>query len=151
MNLAISNRTMFLDVNGVRSSRGISADKVNELVETGGLLWVFDLGLSKSQKPIRTLRFWAQEIIEPAGVDFLPLGEVIAKILPARREAFSGSEIGQIFMVSRPTVKRLGAALQGKISIKRVLTVEREPLADFLRRRWVGARSAIDGRKAIDE
>jgi hypothetical protein len=139
---------MFLDVNGVRSSRGISADKVNELVESGGLLWVFNLGLSKSQKPIRTLRFWAQEIIEPAGVTGLRLDEVIAKILPTSRQAFSGSEIGQIFMVSRPTVKRLGAELQGKISNKRVLTVERKPLADFLRRRWVGDVNSIKNARA---
>jgi hypothetical protein len=56
VHLPISARTVFLDVNGVRASRGISADKVNEMVDTGELLWVFNVGRIIGRPVIKNLR-----------------------------------------------------------------------------------------------
>jgi len=125
-----------LDVNGVRALRGLTADKVKELVDEGKFFYVFDLG--RKENGIRHLRFWVHEVVNPSGFAGMPLPEVIAKILPVSRGTFSGSEIGQWFLVSRPTVKRIGVECQGKVSSCRVLTIPRAPLAAFLSRRWVG-------------
>ena len=95
--LPLSSRTVFLDVNGVRAARGISADKVSELVESGELIWVFNLGAAGES--IRELRFLAQEVVNPSGMARVQLPEVIAKILPVRRRTFNGAEIGQWFLV----------------------------------------------------
>jgi hypothetical protein len=135
--LPVSHRTIFLDVNGVRAARGISADKVNELVEAGGLLWVFNMGRRQKDKGIRNLRFWLPEIVNPSGMTSFKLEEVISKILPASRPAFSGSEICQWFLVSRPTVMRLGVECRGVVS-KQALTVARPSLVSYLQRRWIG-------------
>jgi|GEM_PF-2426326 hypothetical protein len=139
--LPVSHRTVLLDVNGVRSARGISADKVIELAESGELLWVFNMGRIQNEKAIRNLRFWLPEIVNPSGMVGFKLEEMISKILPASRPDFTGGEIGQWFLVSRPTVKRIGAECHGTVKSKRFLTVTRQALASYLRRRWVGADS----------
>jgi hypothetical protein len=141
--LPVSHRTIFLDVNGVRAARGISADKVNELVEVGKLLWVFNMGRMQSNKAIRNLRFWLPEVVNPSGATSFQLEEVISKILPVSRQTFSGGEICQWFLVSRPTVMRLSAECHG-VKSKRVLSVARTSLASYLQRRWIGA----DGKAA---
>ena len=64
--LPISNGTVFLDLNGVRAARGIGADKVNQLVESGELLWVFDVAHSHGGNHPRNLRFWLPKIADPA-------------------------------------------------------------------------------------
>jgi len=137
--LPISERTVFLDVNGVRAARGISANKVCELVESGKLLWVFDVGQMRGKKK-RALRFWAQEIVDAGAVAKLKLDDVISKILPVSRRSFNGAEIGQWFLVSRPTVQRIGSETRSGVK-SRLLHVRRDSLAEFLRKNWLGAGS----------
>ena len=137
-NLPISPRTVFVDINGVRASRGVSADKVKELAEAGKLLWVFNLGRANSGAGKHDLRFWLPEVFNPAAVAHFNLEDVISNILPARRQAFNGSEIGQWFLVSRPTVRRISSECGGTILNKRFLRVSRERLAGYLRKCWMG-------------
>jgi len=137
--IAISDRTVFLDINGVRAARGCSADKVNALVDSGDLLWVFDLGKRRGKKHLRELRFWCPEIVEAGQVAKLDLADVILRILPIGRQSFNGSELCQWFLISRATVKRIGREIGGTVK-NGLLYVQREPLADFLRRRWIGGQ-----------
>jgi len=139
----ISGRTVFLDVNGVRAARGISADKVCDLVESGALLWVFNLG--RNGKSIRELRFFVHEVANPSGWASMRLPEVIAKILPVSRRQFSASELTQWFLISRPTAYRLGGELGGVVK-NRIIQFERPALAGYLESRWLGAPANAAGR-----
>jgi hypothetical protein len=135
--LPISNGTVFLDLNGVRAARGISADKVNQLVESGELLWVFNLAQAHGGKHPRNLRFWLPEIADARAVRQLSLDAVISKILPPGRSTINGAEIGRWFLVSRPTVKLIGKNLRGAVK-NRLLHVRRDSLAHWLQQRWIG-------------
>lgn len=136
--LPISERTVFLDANGVRAARGISIARVKELVESGELLWVWNIGRQTGETGNRTLRFWVPEILDAPAVAALELDAVIDRILPPSRHNFNGSELCQWFLISRQTVQRIGRALGGVVS-NRLLYVERPALAGFLRTRWIGA------------
>lgn len=138
--LPLSNRTVFLDVNGVRAARGISADKVSELAEAGELIWVFNMGMKANS--IRHLRFWAREVTNPAGWANMRLPEVIAQILPVSRQHINGAEIAQWFLVSRPTACRLGSDLGGTLK-NNTWHVERQALAGYLESRWLGAAARM--------
>ena len=135
--LPISNGTVFLDMNGVRAARGISADKVNELVESGELLWVFNVAQAHGGNHPRNLRFWLPEIVDARAVSQLSLDTVISKILPPGRSAINGAEIGRWFLVSRPTVKHIGEKLGGAVK-NQLLHVGRDALVRWLRQRWIG-------------
>jgi hypothetical protein len=137
--IPISDRTMFLDLNGVRATRGCNADKVNALVDSGDLLWVFDMGQGRGKKHLRELRFWSPEIVDAFAVSKLKLADVILQILPPGRRTFNGSELCQWFLVSRPTVQKIGKEVGGVVK-NGLLRVERERLADYLRQRWIGGQ-----------
>jgi len=132
--IAISDRTVFVDVNAVRAARGCSTDKVNELVDSE-LIWVFDLAQGKREK---FLRFWLAEILDSHATARLTFDEVMTKILPASRKTVNGSEIAQWFLVTRTTVQKIGRELGGVVK-KGLLHVERDRLATWLRRRWIGS------------
>ena len=146
--LPISERTVFLDVNGVRAARGISTARVNELVESGELLWAWNIGRQAGETGSRTLRFWAPCVLNPQAVAALGIENVIDRILPPSRHNFNGSELCQAFLISRQTVQRIGRALGGVVS-NRLLYVERPALVDFLKARWIAADSVYTGRKTI--
>jgi hypothetical protein len=135
--LPISRRTVFLSTDGIRAARGISTDKVKQMVDDGGLLWVFNLGRLPGDGHIRHLRFWLPEILDASAVAKLGIEEVVSKIIPAGRRTVNGSELGQWFLISRPTVSRIGRETGGKLK-NRVWHVEREALANYLRSRWIG-------------
>ena len=133
--LPVSDRTVFLDLNGVRAARGTSADKVRCLAESGGLIWVFNFANGQSET---CLRFWLPELLDARAVARLKLDDVISQILPPNRRSFNGSEIGQWFLVSKPTVQRIGREVGGVVK-DRLLYVQRERLVNYLRQRWIGA------------
>lgn len=140
--LAISSRTVFVDVAFVRAARGISADKVRELVDAGKLLWVFNLARTNERSRPRHLRFWSPEILNAQAVADLRLENVIEKILPAARHRFNGAEIGRWLMISRSKVQQLGFELTGVLENRRLLHIPRQPLADYLASRWIGGAKA---------
>ena len=136
--LPISDRTVFVDMNAVRAARGATTDKIKALVDSGGLLWVFNIGRSPGESHPRQLRFWLPEVLDAGAVADLTLAAVIDRILPPTRQTFNGSELGQWFMVSKPTVQRLGRQLAGTVQ-NRLWRVERQAVATFLKARWIGA------------
>ena len=135
--IEISPRTVFLDTNGVRAARGWSADHVNAAIDSGDLLWVFDLSCGRGKKHLRELRFWFPEIVNSKAVAKLELAEVILKILPWSRTTFNSSELCQWFLLSRPTMMRIGRELSG-FQKNRMLRVQRAPLANYLKKHWIG-------------
>ena len=136
-NLPLSERTIFLDKNGVRAARGISAEKVNALVESE-LVWVFNLGYKHDERHERNLRFWLPEILDARAVENLKLDDVLARILPPGRRMINGSELSQWFLLSPPSVGRIARQAGGVVK-NGLLYVERDRLAAWLRQRWIGA------------
>jgi hypothetical protein len=137
--LPISDRTVFVDMNTIRMARGATTDKIKALVDSGGLMWVFDIGRAPGGSHTRQLRFWLPEVMDAGAVADLTLAAVIDRILPPARQTFNGSELGQWLMVSKPTVQRLGRQLAGTVQ-NRLWRVERQALATFLAARWIGAQ-----------
>lgn len=136
--IPISNQTVFLDLSGVRAVRGGGVEEIHALVESGALMWVFDFGGINGNSHQRNLRFWLPEIRDAAAVAKLGLPAVIGQILPVRRSLIFGREITQWFGVSRQTTQRIGRETGGIVKAHR-LQIQREALADFLARRWIGA------------
>jgi hypothetical protein len=135
--LPISNRTVFLDLNGVRVARGLIADKVFHMAESGELLWVFNMGRVHDDRHPRNLRFWLPEIVDSRATKSFDLDAVILNILPPGRSSINGSEICHWFLVSRQTVQKIGIQTGGVVK-NRLLHIRRDALAKWLRARWIG-------------
>jgi hypothetical protein len=133
--VSISDRTVFLDLNGVRAVRGLNANQIKDSVDDGSLLWVFDIAAAPSRKD---LRFWFPEISDSGSIKGLGLADVIKRILPEHRRWFYGSEISHWFMISIQGAGRLGRKLGGEIK-SHTLRVQREPLAGYLEGCWLGS------------
>jgi hypothetical protein len=136
--LPISPRTVLVDVTFLRAAHGINTRKVTELIESGSILWAFDLGRSAKESKPRHFRVWIEEVLDAQAVAGLALEQVINRILPPNRQFFNGAEISQWLMISKPTVKRVALELAGKMN-QRVWQIERQALAGFLAKRWIGA------------
>jgi hypothetical protein len=135
LNLPVSERTVLVDVNMVRAARGVDADTVTAWVDSGELVWVWNVSTNPGGE-IRELRFWAGEIICQDKVRALSLNHVVNALLPAR-EWFRGTEVSHLLLVSRPTVWFLRTELKA-VLIGHTLKVKRMELVAFFKRRWVG-------------
>ena len=154
LRFSVSQRTVLVDVNGVRAARGVDADTVFASVEDAlrddHLRFVFDVATnselrtpnSELRTPVRELRFWAREVIAPEAVAGLALDEALLFIVPAGRVWFQSGELCQLLLVSRATLKCLGAELRGEI-VDGSLRVRRADLLKFLQRRWCSAQSTV--------
>ncbi len=138
--IQVSQRAALADGSAVRLARGITSDRVSALVDLGELRWVFDISCSSQSVPaprcrIRELRFWVLELADPSAVAGLTIDEVVARILPVSRKFFPTGEVVQLFLISRPHLGRMRRELGLRIEAGRM---ERNPLAEFLRKRWTG-------------
>lgn len=107
-----------------------------EQVDSGGLLFVFDLCLGSRN---RSLRFYTPELLTPHPVRRLALDDVVGAIHPAKDRPLRGQEVADLLVCSRPHVHALveKGELSGTVE-SRTLWVDAESLARMLRRRWVG-------------
>jgi hypothetical protein len=138
LNLAINTRTVLVDTNTVRAARGVDADSVLAATDAGELRWVWDVSAAAAaERRVRELRFWAREVIMPEGTRGLTLEQVLECIVPPGRETFAGTQVGQLLMVSRPTMLALYAEMSA-VLVGRAITVPRRGLERFLRSRWQG-------------
>ncbi|MFO1487842.1 MAG: hypothetical protein U1F65_05130 [Verrucomicrobiota bacterium] len=133
---SISPRTLLVDSNAVRALHGISTRRVFEWVESGKIIWAFNVGTAAS----RDLRFWSKELYDLEDVSAWMLETVISHILPPSRKTFGFSEIEQIFLISPTQVCRLFHMLGCPASVRPV-RVSRQALATFLNSRWIGGQS----------
>jgi hypothetical protein len=126
---------------------GWGADKLFDLVDGGSLLergfaWVFNLA-NDAEGGRRDLRFWFPEIQARAkGNDrqysFYEIEWVIVRILPEKRVNFHAGEVDQMFQIRPRTRIDLHDEICGRLDGGRNF-YSRKALAEFLRRRWLGA------------
>jgi len=123
-NLSISQRTVLVNVEALRAALGVDADTIYAKVDCGEFRWVWDV--SNGGGDVRELRFWVRELTAPETVAALDLPEVIASVLGTERQRWQGVELAQLFLISRPQVKRLhdagelpGDIVSGKLWVKR--------------------------------
>lgn len=130
--MGFSPRVCLAAVGTVRAVHGCTAETVFQFVESGEYLWVWDFSQGKGS--IRNLKFWFDELAAVPDVRKLSLEEVIDCILPHRRAWFAPGEVCRRFSMDRKSLMRLRSELGLPVG-----NVSREPLAQFLRDRWIGA------------
>ena len=121
----------------VRALRGLTADAVQSLADTGELRFVWNINYRGKRATCPDLRFWLREVIQPASVSKLTLPAALAMIIGTNRARFRGTELSQLLLVSSPQIHRLqkSRALPGKI-VDRTLWVARADLEKFLMERF---------------
>lgn len=137
--LSIAPITQLVPTSVVQASRGISAEAVQHLVESGKLLWVWNLNAKPQRREICELRFLWQELAAPLPAN-TTLADAIRMILGERRESWRGPEVAQMLLLSRPSIHRLceNHALSGTIT-NNVLWIQRAALERFLIERHYAA------------
>ena len=132
---------------------GKSVAMIFDLVEGSyllepGLVWVFNLA-NNAAGARRDLRFWRPELTaraqgagqSPTAYGRYEIDWVIARILPEKRSQFHAGEVDQLFQIRPRTRIDFGAELNGELKEGRNFYA-RPVLAQFLKRRWLGAISA---------
>jgi len=134
----LNRRTVLVTTDVLRAVRGVDAESIYDAVDNFRLRWVFNISTDPAK--VRELRFWAKEAIAPEFTQRLKLAGVMTQILGPDRARWSGSEIQQLLLVSRPTVMRLHrhGVLPGKV-VRRTFWTTRQELEHFLQKRWVSA------------
>jgi hypothetical protein len=130
---------VLVNINTVRALRGVNAENLIKLTESGALLWVFNI--SAVRGGARELRFFLPEVSEPQKFAGSSLEEIIALILPDRN-LFGTQDLRSLFLLSRPFAWLLAKSL-GSRNTAGNWRVERPVLASYLRRRWIGAAPII--------
>jgi hypothetical protein len=128
---------VLVNLNTVRALRGITAENVIKLTESGALLWAFKFSADRGCR--RELRFFLPEISDPKKFAGCSLEEIVPLILPDRN-LFGTQDLRSLFLLSRPFAWLLAKEL-GNRNAAGNWRVERAVLASYLRRRWVGAAS----------
>jgi len=135
--LAIAEKSVLVRMDTVETFRGLSPEKINDLVDEGGLRWVWNINSHFSR--VRHLRFLALEVLKPETVRQLSLEGALRIILGETRQSFSCSDIASRLRMCRVTVYRLHhlGHLPGSVS-GGILRTTRQTLEAYLRQTWVG-------------
>jgi hypothetical protein len=135
----------------IAADLGVGVRRIEAMVDGGDLVtqplvWVFDFANDPGNGPRRELRFWRTEALalsENLGarnkLANCELVEVLEKILPRSRENFHAGEVDQLFQIRHNT--RLDYADLGGSQFGGRNFYQRETLAAFLERRWLGAKT----------
>jgi hypothetical protein len=141
-------RPVLIDVDEAASRLGYHYRSVLDLVDSGGIQWVWDVSLTRStnheprtRNHRRELRFWLGEIVAPAVQRALTIDQVITFVV--QREALPelrSVTVGGILRLRDQQMKSLVDAgeLAGRID-RHSRWIERESVVQFLRSRWLGA------------
>lgn len=131
--LPFSNRSQLIPISVVRALRGLSAEAILALMESGELRFAFNFSARFPKSQVCHWRFWLREVIAPNTVARLTLLQAIALMLGEHRQRWRGTELAQLLLLSRPTIHRLhqSGALRGKIK-GNTLWVERPALETLL-------------------
>jgi hypothetical protein len=120
-----------VDASTVQAKHGCDSAEVLHMVDSGDYIWAFDFSTRGSKT--RRIRFLVDEVINPKAVQDIGLDAAIDRILPPYFPKLKPGSICQRFLISRSTWMRLRQDLHLKSG-----KVLREPLAEFLRSRWMG-------------
>lgn len=137
-------RPVLVDVDETASRLGYSWQSVLGMVDSGELLWVWDVSLvrsASSRHRRRELRFWMGEVLAPGLHRDRSIEEVIGWVIgrdPAIRELRSVG-VGNTLRLRAQQMKGLVEAgeLVGRMG-GHTRWIERGSLEGFLKRRWVG-------------
>jgi hypothetical protein len=120
-------------------------ESVGSAVKGESLMWVFDVSPRMTNK--RLLRFWSNELHDPAGAKKLTLEQVVKQLVP-RRDAVPGQfvglrnwEVGDLLRVSNSTLLEMHKELRA-VSRDGGIYIPRAALEDFFYRRWIFANTA---------
>jgi len=136
LRLAVAEKSVLVRMDSVQTFRGVDAETVFGMVESGALRWVWDF--NNGEGKIRQLRFLALEVFTPEIAQRLTLDQVLKIILGESRESFRGAEIAHRLRLTHPSIHHfyhdghLGGTLAGK-----TLHLSRLTLETFLRARLV--------------
>jgi hypothetical protein len=146
----------------VRRQTGRDAETITTWVDSGRLLWVFDVaavvgsaaGARTGNREVRELRFWPAEVGALRDgkalkrVQGLAVAEALAQIVGTQKERLRSAEVSQLLLVSYPQVWRLSRSgeLLGAIS-GHTRWIWRASLIAFLQKRWVGAGARTEARE----
>lgn len=143
-------KTTFCDIDTVACVSGLTNEQVYERVESGDLLWVWNVSSTLRLK--RELRFWSREINDPASVARLTIDDVIKIILPDRsqvpgqRNGILNWEFRRLLRLSKSSLSNLRRELGVKNPGRgRNLFIARGIIEQFFRRRWLGTVSVRKG------
>ena len=129
--MSISPRVCLAAIGTVRAMHGCTAEKVFEFVEAGRYVFVWDFSHGNGCR--RNPRFWFDELADAKAVRKMSLDAVIDCILPHNRAWFAPGDVCRRFVLHRSGLLHLRRALGLPTG-----NVPRSPLAEFLRRRWIG-------------
>lgn len=100
-------RVTLVEINTVRALLGLTSDGVRDLVDSGGLLWVWDL-TSRDEAGRRALRFLYREVAYPEGCRSMSEDEAIAAAIGAHGfPQVSISTLEFRWLLSRQQIERL--------------------------------------------
>ena len=124
-----------------------SIPEIVDMVDGGtlllrGLAWVFNVARNPQSRD-RELRFWRPELLTRVNggrsrFNNWELDWVIDRILPVKKLTIHAGELDQMFQLRPRTRIDFGEELNGAMKGGRNF-YSREVLAQFLRRRWLGA------------
>jgi predicted DNA-binding transcriptional regulator AlpA len=116
---------------------GVNRDRIRRMTECGQLRWVFNLAGPRGAIPF--LRFWLEELRDPATARSTPWEQAIRAILPFEfRPSLRTAEVSALLDISGPALWQM--IRQGRLpsEIKRhVAWVPRDAVADWLNRAWL--------------
>lgn len=135
--LVLHPRTALVPVETARAVLGCEAEGVWARIESGELLYAFNISAVSAGNKAREVRLWVGELM---GRPRRPgLEQALEEILGTFRAQYRAHEVWQMLLCSRPHLRRLLHA--GELGGPRkgaVQYITRASLADFLRRRWLG-------------
>ena len=136
-------KTTFCGIDTVSSLSGLPVSQVYDKVETGDIMWVWNVSSGRTYK--RELRFWSREINDPASVARMTLDDVIPLLLPDRthvpgqRAGLLNWEFRHLMRLSKASLSEIRKELNLKNPGRgRNLFIARGTIEQFLRRRWMG-------------
>lgn len=135
--MTIAQRAVMLRMDSVETFRGVNPVKVNGMIDTGELRWVWDFNNGTGK--LRDLRFLALEVILPDLTKQFTLENALATILGEQRKNFGSGEIVRRLRLSRVSLHYLhrDGHLPGT-GTGRQMNISRATLETYLRRRWIG-------------
>lgn len=131
LNLKLHQRTALVTVETARSVKGVDAQTILGMIDTGELPFAFNIA---TQNAVREIRLWARDLIAPDAR--IPLSTAIEAIIGTARPQLRAGEVAHILVCHGATIMRMVdlGLLSGPL-VGHTRHITRESLASFLYQR----------------
>jgi hypothetical protein len=132
---------VLVDMSVAMQQLRLESSTIMEMIESGALLWVWDLSAKDSIRP--EIRFWFGELLQPKLCRRRSLGAVLEMVVGhGTQHNLRASTVSNILLITRQTVHNLcdSGALRGHLE-DHTLWIQRQSLIDFLRARLCTPKS----------